>query len=109
MKIPKQNQSNNNLPEDNEEAIEIDNSGPSIASLKNNKLIIIVASALLITVVLYFFFFRGKSQEGQEKIEEVLPDINAQVSPNDSGKSFFEFEKSAEKKDVKDPEILKNQ
>jgi type IV secretion system protein VirB10 len=109
MKIPKQNQSNNNLPEDNEEAIEIDNSGPSIASLKNNKLIIIVASALLITVVLYFFFFRGKSQEGQEKIEEVLPDINAQVSPNDSGKSFFEFEKSAEKKDVKDPELLKNQ
>ena len=109
MKIPKQNQSNNNLPEDNEEAIEIDNSGPSIASLKNNKLIIIVASALLITVVLYFFFFRGKSQEGQEKIEEVLPDINAQVSPNDSGKSFFEFEKPTEKKDVKDPELLKNQ
>jgi len=102
MKIPKQNQSNNNLPEDNEEAIEIDNSGPSIASLKNNKLIIIVASALLITVVLYFFFFRGKSQEGQEKIEEVLPDLNAQISPN-------EFEKSAEKKDVKDPELLKNQ
>jgi type IV secretion system protein VirB10 len=109
MKIPKQNQSNNNLPEENEEAIEIDNSGPSIASLKNNKLIIIVASALLITVVLYFFFFRGKSQEGQEKIEEVLPNLNAQISPNDSGKSFFEFEKSAEKKDVKDPELLKNQ
>ena len=109
MKIPKPNQSNNNLPEDEEESIEIDNSGPSIVSLKNNKLIIIVASAILITAVLYFFFFRDKVQDGQENIEEVLPDLNAQVSPNDSGKSFFEFDKSTEKKDIKDPELLKNQ
>ncbi len=109
MKIPKPNQSNNNPPEDEDEAIEIDNSGPSIASLKNNKLVIIIASAVLITAVLYFFFFRGKVQDGQENIEEVLPDINSTISPNDSGKSFFEFDKSADKRDVKDPELLKNQ
>jgi len=109
MKIPKPNQSNNNLPDEEEDAVEIDNSGPSIASLKNNKIIIILASALLITVVIYFFFFRGKVKDGQDKIEEVLPDLNAQVSPNDSGKSLFEFDKSSEKKEVKDPELLKNQ
>jgi type IV secretory pathway VirB10-like protein len=35
--------------------------------------------------------------------------MNAQVAPNDSGKSVFEFEKPIAKNEVKDPELLKNQ
>jgi type IV secretion system protein VirB10 len=59
--------------------------------------------------VIYFFFFRGTGKVSDEKIEEVLPDMNAQIAPNDSGKSVFEFEKSIAKNEVKDPELLKNQ
>ena len=110
MKIPNPRQNpNNNTDNNDEESVDIDSSGPSIASLKNNKLVIIISSAILITVVIYFFFFRGTGKVSDEKIEEVLPDVNAQIAPNDSGKSVFEFEKSIAKNEVKDPELLKNQ
>ena len=110
MKIPNPRQNpNNNADNNDEDSVDIDSSGPSIASLKNNKLVIIISSAILITVVIYFFFFRGTGKVSEEKIEEVLPDMNAQIAPNDSGKSVFEFEKSIAKNEVKDPELLKNQ
>ena len=110
MKIPNPRQNpNNNADNNDEDSVDIDSSGPSIASLKNNKLVIIISSAILITVVIYFFFFRGAGKVSDEKIEEVLPDMNAQIAPNDSGKSVFEFEKSIAKNEVKDPELLKNQ
>lgn len=110
MKIPNPRQNPNNKADNNDEdSVDIDSSGPSIASLKNNKLVIIISSAILITVVIYFFFFRGTGKVSDEKIEEVLPDVNAQIAPNDSGKSVFEFEKSIAKNEVKDPELLKNQ
>jgi len=90
MKIPNPRQNpNNNADNNDEDSVDIDSSGPSIASLKNNKLVIIISSAILITVVIYFFFFRGTGKVSEEKIEEVLPDMNAQIAPNDSGKSVF--------------------
>ncbi len=108
MKTPSPNQPNNKRDVD-EDTIDIDDSGPSIASLKNNKIIIIVSSALLITLVLYFFFFRTTSTNNDQKIEEILPEMNGKVSPNDSGKSVFEFEKNSPNNEVKDPSLLKNQ
>jgi type IV secretion system protein VirB10 len=109
MKIPNQKQNPNNNSNEEDDSIDIDNSGPSIASLKNNKLIIIICSALLITIVIYFFFFKGSNRISDEKIVEVLPDVNPQVAPNDSGKSIFEFEKPSSKNEIKDPELLKSQ
>ena len=97
---------NSQIPDD--EPIEVDSSGPSVASLKNNKVFIIVASSVLITVVLYFFFFRQSSTVQEENIEEVLPIDSTRIAPNESGKSIFEFEKSPQNKEI-NPELLKKQ
>lgn len=114
MKIPQPNKPNHNPnqidPNEEEETIEVQSNGPSVASLKNNKITIIIASAILISAVLYIFFFKNSSNSQSQKVEEVLPpDIAPQVAPNDSGKSIFEFEKTAPKKEVQDPQLLKSQ
>ncbi|MFM7620082.1 MAG: TrbI/VirB10 family protein [Alphaproteobacteria bacterium] len=114
MKIPQPNKPNHNPnqidPNEEEETIEVQNNGPSVASLKNNKITIIIASAILISAVLYIFFFKNSSNSQSQKVEEVLPpDIAPQVAPSDSGKSIFEFEKTAPKKEVQDPQLLKSQ
>jgi len=114
MKIPQPNKPNHNPnqidPNEEEETIEVQSNGPSVASLKNNKITIIIASSILIFTVLYFFFFRNTSDSKTQKVEEVLPpDIAPQVAPNDSGKSIFEFDKTASKKDIQDPQLLKSQ
>lgn len=119
MKIPNQPNSNNpksppnfrgstntQIPDD--EPIEVDSSGPSVASLKSNKVFIIGASSILITVVLYFFFFRQPTSIQEENIEEVLPIDSTKIAPNESGKSIFEFEKTASVKEI-NPELLKKQ
>ncbi|GDX36395.1 hypothetical protein LBMAG18_09060 [Alphaproteobacteria bacterium] len=113
MKIPKpnkQNQNQNQFDHDEEEdVIEVQNNGPSVASLKNNKITVIISSSILISLVLYFFFFRTPEDTKTQKVEEVLTDIAPQVAPNDKGKSIFEFEKTLTKKDVEDPSLLKSQ
>ena len=113
MKIPQPNKPNQNHnqidPNDEEETIEVQSNGPAVASLKNNKITIIIASSILISAVLYFFFFRNTSDTQTQKVEEVLPDIAPQVAPSESGKSIFEFDKSTQKKEVQDPQLLKSQ
>lgn len=73
--------------EHEDDEIDIDDHGPKIASLKNNKFFVIGVSSVVITVVLYFFFF--KKTEVKEKIVEVVPSV-ANVASSD--KSPFEFE-----------------
>jgi type IV secretory pathway VirB10-like protein len=107
MKIPNKKPINEEQNEE-EEVIDIDNKGPSVASFKNNKLTIIIISSFLIAVTLYLFFFRKSQDNANEKIEPVVPQI-ATISPNDTGKSIFEFEKTVNKKEVQDPELLKPQ
>lgn len=113
MKIPQPNKPNQNHnqidPNEEEETIEVQSNGPAVASLKNNKITIIIASSILISTVLYFFFFRNTSETQTQKVEEVLPDIAPQVAPSESGKSIFEFDKSTQKKEVQDPQLLKSQ
>lgn len=73
--------------EHEDDEIDIDDKGPKIASLKNNKFFIIGISSVIITVVLYFFFF--KKNETTEKVVEVIPQVSNVAS---SDKSPFELE-----------------
>ncbi len=100
------------LPEpelEQEDDVEVDDSGPEIASGKKSKFAIIVASTILTVVVVYIFFFSGsdKKNENLEKIE-VPPVVN--VAPSEGGKSPFELEvpkqEVEEKKEENDLDIL---
>ncbi|MBL6664409.1 MAG: TrbI/VirB10 family protein [Rickettsiales bacterium] len=77
------------VEDDEDDEIDIDDSGPKIASAKNNKVVVIAASSLLITVVLYLFFFKGDGKE-----EVVLQEIVTAPSPvATEDKSPFELDK----------------
>lgn len=91
-----------NEENETEHEIEVEASGPSIASLKNNKVAVIAASSILITLVVYFLFFKGGDTK-QENLVEVKPPKPVAVSPSDTGKSVFElsdFDKSKEDLDL---------
>jgi type IV secretion system protein VirB10 len=81
--------------------VDIESGGPSIASAKKSKITIIAASSVLITVVLYFLFFKGDAKK--EELVEVAPPKPAAISQSEDGKSPFEIdvkEKSQEDRDV---------
>lgn len=84
--------------EHEDDEIDIDDKGPKIASLKNNKFFIIVISSVMVTVVLYFFFF--KTNETQEKVVEIVPQVSNVTS---SDKSPFELQDIPENIDLQDP------
>ncbi len=70
--------------------VDIDSGGPSIASAKKSKIAVIAASSILITVVLYFLFFKGGSKK--EELVEVEPPKPAAISQSEDGKSPFEID-----------------
>ncbi len=82
---------------EDDDDVDIESSGPSIAAAKKSKIAIIAASSILITVVLYFLFFKGDSK--QEKLVEVVPPKPAAVAQSEDGKSPFALEDVKEKKD----------
>lgn len=77
---------------------DLDNGGPTIAAVKQNKLLIIIASAVLITVVIYFLFFKDDNKPKEQLVEQ-LPTSNRseQVVASEGGKSPFELPKAEEK------------
>lgn len=100
------------LPEpelEQEDDVEVEDSGPEIATGKKSKFAIIAASTVLTVVVVYIFFFSSsdKKNENLEKIE--VPPV-ANVAPSESGKSPFELElpkeETEEKKEENDLDIL---
>lgn len=107
MKSPNDNKNNKNFDKDIEEFedldedddlqdIDVDDSGPKIASVKNNKVVLIVVSSVLVTVVVYLFFIRDNSPK-QVVLEEVVPERVNNVQPSE--KSPFEFDNVEEKED----------
>jgi type IV secretion system protein VirB10 len=77
--------------QDEEEVVEVESTGPGIASAKKSKILIIAASSVLITVVLYFLFFKTEGVK-KEKLEEVPAPTAQRVAPSEEGKSPFEME-----------------
>ena len=70
--------------------VDVESGGPSIASAKKSKIAIIAASSILITVVLYFLFFKGSAKK--EELVEVEPPKPAAISQSEDGKSPFEID-----------------
>jgi type IV secretion system protein VirB10 len=79
--------------DENEEESELEDSGPSIASGKKNKIIILAVASIFVSVILYFFFFKNSDQKTEaETIKPVAaPEIKI-VAPSEDGKSPFEIE-----------------
>lgn len=77
--------------EQDDDDVEVETGGPSIASAKKSKIMVILASSALITLVLYFLFFK-ESGKKPEKLEEIEVPKAAQVAPSEEGKSPFEIE-----------------
>ncbi len=89
--------------ERDEEEVEVEATGPGIASAKKSKILIIAASSVLITVVLYFLFFKEEDTK-KEKLEEVPVPRAERVAPSEGGKSPFELEPTEKPKE--DLELL---
>lgn len=93
--------------EDNEVDLEV--GGPSIASGKKSKILVITASSILITGVVYFMFFKGDDGK-KEKLQEVVASspTSSGIAPSDSGKSPFAFEPptAREEKNKNDVDLL---
>jgi type IV secretion system protein VirB10 len=100
-KFVKEQQSQEN-EDQQDDALEVEAGGPSIASLKKNKVVIIAASSVLITIVLYFLFLKDepKKEEALEEVKSVEASIG--VAPAEKNSSPFEIEE----KSKQNPEIL---
>ena len=87
-----------------EDDVDVESTGPTIAAAKKSKVAVIAASSILITVVVYFLFFKGDTKS--EKLEEVATPKPSVVAPSDEGKSPFELETKEVSKDEENPAIL---
>jgi len=76
--------------DEDDEEIDVDDSGPRIASAKNNKVVLIAVSSLLITVVVWLFFFKD-SGDGEVVLQEVVTK-RAESIVNDGSSSPFELD-----------------
>ncbi len=79
------------IDQDDEDAVDVEASGPAIAATRKSKIAIIAASSILITVVIYFLFFKGDSKKPENLVEVAAPK-SASVAPDEEGKSPFEIE-----------------
>ena len=84
---------------DDDDKIEVEASGPAIASAKKSKIAVIAASTILTVIVFYFFFFKG-ANDPKENLELVQPPAPTNIAPSESGKSLFEFEEEQVKQQV---------
>lgn len=82
--------------QDDEDSVEVESSGPTIAAAKKSKMMVIAASSVLITVVIYFFFFKEDGSK-KENLEAVVTPQTQSISASDDGKSPFEIEAVPEK------------
>lgn len=72
---------------------EVKSDGPSIASIKNNKIAVIAASLALTALVLYFIFSGDGNKDKQENLEPVGVPPRSAVAPSETGESPFEIKK----------------
>jgi len=76
--------------EQDEDDVEVEAGGPSIASSSKSKITIIAASSLLVTLVVYFFFFKdGGNDKKGELLEKVEVPTVAKFTPSKPGESSF--------------------
>ncbi|MBU6339693.1 MAG: TrbI/VirB10 family protein [Rickettsiales bacterium] len=86
------------------EDVEVEEGGPSIASVKRNKVTIIFASAVLITVVLYFFFFKSSGPDNTK--QKLVPVDVPAVSSVAGGESPFAIDTPKESVKNQSEDIL---
>lgn len=83
--------------------VDVESTGPSIAQGKKSKIAVIAASSVLITVVLYFLFFKESKKKDEQLVEVAQPKPEA-ISRSETGESPFEIkvkeEGVEEKKDL---------
>jgi type IV secretion system protein VirB10 len=115
MKSKVQNAQENNSQKPNnklieqqpkEGEVEVDASGPGIASVKNSKVMVMVASSLLITVVLYFLFFRGSDSDKTEKLQDVpAPVVAGPPAKEENVEDFLADQKKDESVVLEKPAV----
>ncbi len=91
--------------EEDEDDVDVDDGGPSIAAAKKSKITIIAASSVLITLVLYFFFFKG-DDSGQENLVPIAPPPPRAIAPAEDGRSPFEIDTEPQKNAEEEIDLL---